>query len=309
VHQHDFCGLYAAGTQVAATQNSKGQAHWFSRDSFFVDYSLYAGERAVKGIHSGQSWNPLDFSQKLKVTLTELEIMKRPTSKIPPGKHRVFLQPGAVAELAQFLAWYGFSHKKFAMGAGLFMDLGHGKRNLSPQISFRENFDLGVTPVFNSHGEVSDPTVALIENGRYVQWLISSQSAKEFNLKSNAANEGEIPRSLEILPGTLKSENVLKEMGTGIYLANLHYVNASDQKQARLTGMTRFAALRVENGELIGPIENLRFDESLYEAWGSKLVALTHQSELIPEVSTYGARALGGYKLPGMLIEDFSFTL
>ena len=117
------------------------------------------------------------------------------------------------------------------------------------------------------------------------------------------------PRSLEILPGTLKKEDILTQLGTGLYLANLHYVNASDQKSARLTGMTRFAAFWVENCKIVGPINNLRFDETLYKAWGANLIALTSEAEVIPDTSTYGARALSGNKLPGMLIDQFSFTL
>src|SRR5690606_28440856 len=41
VEAHDFCGLAASGLQVSANQNSLGQKHWFSRESFFLDYSLY----------------------------------------------------------------------------------------------------------------------------------------------------------------------------------------------------------------------------------------------------------------------------
>ena len=164
-------------------------------------------------------------------------------------------------------------------------------------------------PSFNGLGEVGPKKIPLIQKGEFKNWLTSTASAQEFKVESNQANHNESPRSLEILPGTLKQDQILASLGTGLYLANLHYVNASDQKTARLTGMTRFAAFWVEKGEIIGPIDNLRFDESLYEAWGPQLLALTEETELIPDTSTYGARALSGNKLPGMLIDQFSFTL
>jgi predicted Zn-dependent protease len=73
--------------------------------------------------------------------------------------------------------------------------------------------------------------------------------------------------------------------------------------------MTRFACLWVQDGEIVGPIKDLRWDESLFDALGSKLMALTRRTEIDPAVETYVERALGGSRTPGALIEDFTFTL
>ncbi len=305
----DFCGLLASGQQVIATQNSKGQFHWFSKESFFVDYSLYFGDRAVKAYYAGSEWSPLGLKENVKKSIEHLEVMKRPLVKVKPGAYRVFLAPGAVAELLAYLSYSSFSFRSFKSGEGLLIDLGHQHKALSPLLTIQENFDLGFVPAFNNLGEVSPAKVPLIQNGELKNWLVSTATAKEFQVDGNHASPSESPRSLEILPGTLHKEDVLAHLGTGLYLANLHYVNASDQKSARLTGMTRFAAFWVEDGKIVGPIDDLRFDESLYTAWGSKLLALTADVEVIPDTSTYGARALSGNKLPGMLIDQFSFTI
>ncbi len=306
---HDFCGLVANGLQVYATENSKGQSHWFSKESFFVDYSMYNVDRAVKGMYSDSHWDLNVLKNKVHGSATRLSLMNKPVVSVRPGKYRVYLSPDAVSELTGFMHWYAFSHRAFKTGGGFFTDLGRGEKSLSPQINIRENFGLGLTAPFNNLGEVSSEHVSLIEDGKLRQWLTSTKSALEFKVEGNKAEENESPRSLEILPGRLKESEILKELGTGLYLANLHYVNCSDQKSARLTGMTRYACFWVEKGEIVGPIENLRFDESLYEAWGPKLIGITDFSEIIPDVLTYSERHLGGQKLPGMLIEDFSFTL
>ena len=39
------------------------------------------------------------------------------------------------------------------------------------------------------------------------------------------------------------------------------------------------------------------------------LIALTDTLEFIPEVDTYGGRQLGGSWAPGMLIDNFTYTL
>ena len=101
----------------------------------------------------------------------------------------------------------------------------------------------------------------------------------------------------------------MTQLETGLYVSNLHYLNWSDHSTGRITGMTRYACFWVENGEIVAPIENLRFDESLYHFWGENLVNFTNFQEFIPEVDTYGSRQLGGRLVPGMLVEDFTYTL
>jgi len=112
-----------------------------------------------------------------------------------------------------------------------------------------------------------------------------------------------------VAPGTLAAPDVLAALGSGLYLSNLHYLNWSDPVSARVTGMTRYACFWVEGGEIVGPINNLRWDESLYEALGAKLLALGQTAEISPETGTYSHRNPGGIRAPGALIEGFNFTL
>ena len=73
--------------------------------------------------------------------------------------------------------------------------------------------------------------------------------------------------------------------------------------------MTRFACFWVENGEIIGPISDLRFDETVYNIFGSGLVEFTNHQEIFVDTATYMKRSLGVLKVPGALIENFNFTL
>jgi len=109
--------------------------------------------------------------------------------------------------------------------------------------------------------------------------------------------------------GGLAEAEALAALGTGLYIGNLHYLNWSDPHNARITGMTRHACFWVENGEPVAPIRDLRFDESLYRIFGSKLEALTRETRLFPSTDTYHRRALGGCKVPGALVGAFRFTL
>jgi len=116
-------------------------------------------------------------------------------------------------------------------------------------------------------------------------------------------------RSVAMDAGDLPEAEALKALGTGIYVSNFHYLNWSDPATARITGMTRFACLWVENGQIVGPIKDMRWDESLYAMLGSKLEALTKERHLQVETMTYEMRAVGGSLLPGILVDGLSFTL
>ncbi len=305
----DLAGLYCSGPVISANRNSAGQNHWFSTESYFMDYSLYNGEKAAKAVHAGSNWSSDEWKANLDRTKNQLSLLSRPVQNVKPGRYRTYLAPGAVSEILSTMSWGGLSASAWKQGQCAFRKLAEGERKLSAKFSLRENFDLGLTPAFNGLGEVSEKIVPLIENGEFKQFLTSSRTEKEFGLRSNAASESEGLRSPEILSGSLAEKDVLKTLGTGFYLSNLHYLNWSDPNAARITGMTRYACFWVENGEIAGPIKDLRFDESLYDAFGEKLMDLTLGSEMDPAVMTYGARSLGGKKTPGMIIDDWTFTL
>jgi predicted Zn-dependent protease len=309
----DFAGLLAAGPQIRATRNSAGQNHWFSNDSFFIDYSLFtlntAGEnKAVKGLHAGRNWQAEAFAAALAADRLTLEQLRRPTTSLPPGEYRVYLSPHAMEAIVSMFSWGAVSCDAWKQGGCALQKLIDGEANFSEQFSLIENFNLGLGPRFSHLGEVGPEQLAIIEQGQLKNLLVNARSAKEYGLTGNGADSGETLRSPEVRPGTLAEADALKALGDGVYLGNLHYLNWSDPQTARLTGMTRYACFRVESGEIAEPIRDLRFDESLYRMFGSSLEALTRESRLFPSTDTYGQRALGGCQVPGALINAFRFT-
>ena len=98
-------------------------------------------------------------------------------------------------------------------------------------------------------------------------------------------------------------------MGTGVYVNRLWYLNYSDRPAGRITGMTRFATFWVEDGRIQAPLNVMRFDETLYRVLGENLLGLTAEREFLPSGSTYFARSVDSSRLPGALIENFTFTL
>ncbi|MDZ7962182.1 MAG: TldD/PmbA family protein [Aulosira sp. DedQUE10] len=310
VTELDFTGIYAGGIVIKAYGDSVGQKHWFATDTFTLDYSLFTPSgQAVKGTFAGSNWDESAYVQKISQDKKQLELLAFAPKELPRGQYKTYFAPAAVADLLMMLSWGAVSEADLQQGNSALVMLSRQDKVLSPNFSLKENFKLGLVPRFNAWGEMADPELPLIEKGLLVNTLINSRTAKEYQKTANGANSSETLRAPEITPGNLGFEQILPNLDTGLYVSNLHYLNWSDRPNGRITGMTRYACFWVEHGEIIAPIENLRFDESLYRFWGDKLVDFTNFQEFIPEVGTYESRELGGSLVPGMLVKDFTYTL
>jgi predicted Zn-dependent protease len=305
----DFVGIYAGGCAISALADSAGSFHWYSSDSFFVDYSLWlANGRAIKSFYAGRDWQQNEFLESVETARSNLEFLKRPVRTLKTGAYRVFLAPSANRELLSILSWGALSEDALQRSESPLCAVRRGEKSFSPLFSLKENFLLGLTPRFCSQGELSAETVTLIEKGHLVQALCSARTAKEFGVVGNGASS-EALRTPEMGNGTLLMKEALNSLGTGLYISDLHYLNWSDRIHGRVTGMTRYGCLWVENGVPVGPIQDMRFDETIFRCFGSQLEAVTSEMKIYPETSTYHKRALGGCRVPGILLSEFNFTL
>ena len=310
VQDVDFTGIYAGGKVMRGMKNSAGTEHWFSTENYSVDFSMItAKEKMLKGTIAGNQWNKNDYDKQILRYKEQLVSLEKPSKTIEAGKYRIYLAPAAVADLVNMLSWNGISESAIRQGSSALLKCRDEKLKLSDKFTLSENFSQGSVPRFNEQGMMSEERISLFNKGEFKSALINARTAKEYSLKSNAANGEEGLRAVELATGQLKQDDILKKLDTGLYLSNLHYLNWSDLSGGRITGMTRYACFWVEKGKIIAPIENMRFDETLYQFFGGKLIDLTDFSELIPVTDTYFRREIGGTRVPGMLVDDFTFNL
>ena len=118
-----------------------------------------------------------------------------------------------------------------------------------------------------------------------------------------------MPVSIDLAAGSIPNHQALATLKDGLYIGNLWYLNFSDRQACRTTGVTRFGTFWVEGGELVAPVNVMRFDESMYRALGDNLEGLTSDREFIIDPGTYGGRTYTSARLPGALVGDFSLTL
>ena len=306
----DFVGILSNGRMYRGNSNSLGQEHWFETESFCLDYSLVAkNHQMVKGTFAGTDWDQNNYELYLDQSKNKLKLMDLSPVKLDPGKYKTWFEPAAVSDFIHMFSWNGVSEASIQQGCSGFGKMRNENVRLSSKFSISEDFSSGLVPKFNSDGEVSDDRISIIKSGELENTLVSSRTATEYNQVSNYAESGEYLRSPYMEPGALDQNDILKEIGKGLYLSNIHYLNWSDNPNGRITGLTRYACFWVENSEIVGPINTMRFDDSFYNYFGEKLLEVGKNTEFIPNTSTYGNREIGGTTCPGILADSFALTL
>ena len=304
----DLVGIWAAGTVYTGFANSLGQRNWHACDSFNFDWSCYhAADKAVKAGYAGLNWDPAALQRHMQRARADLEVMGRPPRTIAPGRYRVYLAPRALQEVVDMMAWGGFGLKSQRTGQSPLMRMQTEGLRLSPALGIREHHGRGLEPPFTPEGFAKPGHVSLVEDGAGRAALVNARSAREYGVDVNAAVES--PVSLDVAPGSLDADNVLDALGTGLYVNNLWYLNFSDRNRARITGMTRFACLWVERGEVQAPVNVMRFDDSVFGILGERLLGLTRERQLLLDPHTYGGRSGHSARLPGALVDGLAFTL
>ena len=310
-HGKDLVGIYASGDTYNGFANSLGQRNWFQSSTFNLDWCFYLRtDKAAKNLYAGFDWNDDAFARKVDWSAQRVAALARDPKNLGPGEYRTYLAPRAMEEVMSLLSYYGaFGKRAHETKQSPFLRMLAGDATLSPHVSISENTAGGVAPNFQSAGFVRPDAVDLVINGKIGDTLVSPRSAQEYGVATNGAHSGEYPESLAIAPGSIPTNGVAEALGTGLFVGNLWYTNFSDMSACRTTGMTRFATFWMDEGEIVAPVNVLRFDDTAFNMLGAQLEGLTDEAEVLLDPSTYMERSTASARLPGALLTGMRFVL
>lgn len=107
---------------------------------------------------------------------------------------------------------------------------------------------------------------------------------------------GGYPINLVMDGGDSSLADMIASTEKGILVTHFHYMNYINPVMAQVTGLTRDGTFLIEGGEIKHPIHNMRFTESMLDAF-SNVVALSRERE-----------RFGTSLVPAVKIEKFHFT-
>src|SRR5262245_51529603 len=110
--------------------------------------------------------------------------------------------------------------------------------------------------------------------------------------------------SLVLEGGDTSVEQMIKSTRRGLLVSFFWYIRAVDQQMLLNTGMTRDGLFLIENGEIVGPVQNFRWNMS-------PLVGFNNVTAIGPAVPMHTGEAYdgpGSALVPTVRIEDFYMT-
>ncbi|MEO7333439.1 MAG: metallopeptidase TldD-related protein, partial [Gemmatimonadales bacterium] len=233
-------------------------------------------------------------------------LRSRGAEDLEPGSYPVILEEYAVATILEYLSMVGFSALAVEEGRS-FMEL--GQRVMGPNASiWDDGLDPGGLPTAIDYEGVPKRRVDLIVDGVARAVVHDTATARRAGTASTghglpAPNAyGPLAWNLFMAPGSSAKETMLGGIERGVWVTRFHYVNIVHAKRGILTGMTKDGTFLIEDGRITRPVRNLRFTQSIPEAF-SEIEAIGAETRLVAaEYSGIVAR------VPALRIARFGFT-
>jgi predicted Zn-dependent protease len=231
-----------------------------------------------------------------------------------PGLYDVVLEPAAVAELLEWMNMTGFGAHEVEKGSS-FLAGREGERITGEAITVTDDAPalarLGLSVAFDREGTPSQP-VTLVDRGIAQRPVYDRLHAARAGTVSTGhagvgidGEHGPSAKSLRVGPGNESPEWLVRGLERGLLVSRFHYVNGMlDPRRALMTGTTRDGTYWVESGEPVHAVKNLRFTDSILEAFartdgiGDRVVAVpTWWSDwgatFVPAIRIRGLRFTG----------------
>ncbi|MET9469731.1 metallopeptidase TldD-related protein [Streptomyces sp. NPDC006544] len=235
---------------------------------------------------------------------------------LPAGRYETLLPPTAVADLLIYQMWSAAA-RDAVEGRTVFSKPGGGTRlgeRLSPlPLTLRSDPNapgLESAPFVIAHSSGDDASV--FDNGLPVpatEWIKDGELARLITTRHSAGLTG-LPVSpsfgnLILDGGGDKSlEEMVAETERGLLLTCLWYIREVDPATLLLTGLTRDGVYLVEDGRVVGEVNNFRFNESPVDLLSRASEAGRTEKTLPREWSDWFTRAA----MPALRIPDFNMS-
>lgn len=238
---------------------------------------------------------------------------------LPAGRYETLLPPTAVADLLIYQMWSSTA-RDAAEGRTVFSKPGGGTRvgeTLSPlPLTLRSDPNepgLESAPFVIAHASGDDASV--FDNGlplSATDWVRGGKLEHLITTRHSAGLTG-----LPVAPGIDNlildggGERSLDEMvaatdhrGPSLLLTCLWYIREVDPATLLLTGLTRDGVYLVENGEVVGEVNNFRFNESPVDLLSRATEAGRTEKTLPREWGDWFTRAA----MPALRVPDFNMS-
>jgi predicted Zn-dependent protease len=294
-------GFLITGIGAGAVGNNKGLFAYQSGTS--ANYTLTV--RTKDGTGSGWAgadhpdWSKVDVKAVAQRAIDKAQRSRNPVA-IEPGRYTVVLEPQAVGDLVQLLA-FALDARSADEGRSAFSKQGGGTK-IGEKIT-DERVTLFSDPAdpqllsntFDGQGLPARKQV-WIENGNLKKLTYSRFWAQKKNQEPDAGTN-----AVKLAGGTQSLDELIASTPRGVLVTRLWYLRPVDPRTVLYTGLTRDGTFLIENGKITRAVKNMRFNES-------PLFMLNNLDALGRAERVAGTEAGGDVVMPAIKVHDFNFT-
>ena len=297
-------GSFATGVETVAVATTRGirAAEARSRARLLAvtmgpeDGTGYAEAAAVDATAIDAAAVGLEAAEKARRSVRPIDL--------PPGEYPVVLEEYAVADLLDNLGFTGFSGLAVEEERSFF-EPGRRVGNELVTVVDDARDPAGMPASFDYEG-VPTRRVVMLEAGVCREVVHDAATAARAGVLSTghglpAPNPwGPFPLHAVMAAGTTPRAELVRGLRRGLLVTRFHYTNVVHGKLVVITGMTRDGTFLVEDGEVVGPIRNLRFTQSYLDALAAVEAVSAERRLLNGE--------LGAVLVPAVRIASWRFT-
>ncbi len=269
-------GAYSNETSELVVANSRGVWAYHAGSSCNLSAIVLGKTSSGFAADVGRTVKEVN-EKKVAKTAVDKTLESENPKDVAPGVYEVILEPQAVSEMMSFFQWYGpnarIYHEQASPLSGKM-----GKKVFGKNITIIDDpFHPKIFPMpFDYEGQPKKK-LTIIDKGILRNIAYDSYYANKFDTENTghalpAPNTlGPIPLHLYIEKGDKTREEMIKSVKRGLLVTRLWYVRVLNPKALNVTGMTRDATFLIENGKIIKPVKNLRFNQSIPDALNNVL--------------------------------------
>jgi predicted Zn-dependent protease len=294
-------GFLITNAQSNAIGNGKGMFAYHRSTN--ANYTLTV--RTKDGTGSGWAGaehndaKQVDFQGVSTRAIEKARLSQKPVA-IEPGRYTVIMEPQAVGDLCQLIAFYADA-RATDEGRSPFVKQGGGskigEKILDSRVTlYADPFDPMVrAQPYDGDGLPLGKQV-FVENGVLKTLYFSRFWAKKKGVEPTGA-----PTSFLMTGGETSIDEMIRNTPRGVLVTRLWYLREVDPRTILYTGLTRDGTFLIENGKISKAIKNFRFNDS-------PLFMLNNIEAMSRPVRLAGTEAGGAVVVPAIKAKDFNFT-
>jgi predicted Zn-dependent protease len=205
--------------------------------------------------------------------------------ELPPGNYEVVLEPRAVSSALVFPAYMGFNGKAHADGTS-FVHLGERQWDAIVDIWDDATDPRALGVGFDAEG-TPKRRLDLVQGGVSSGLTHDRRSARLAGVDPTGHSVGSeafggYATSLFLGGGGEPPDELVGQVERGLLVTDLWYNRILDPKTQVVTGLTRNGLFLVEEGRIVGPVQNLRYTQSIVGGFGpGKVLGLGDDAQLV----------------------------